>query len=305
MAVLTRFIKISGFAILILLAASPISAQIEDQFSVYSEKNVTGYLQPLSDTFGSELNDGLFHSARISGTGLHISFEVRAMAVMFGDDDRTFSATTESGFTPEQTVTVPTIIGSSKAMIVNGDGGTSFVFPGGFDLNSFAIAVPQLRVGTLHGTEAMVRYFAFNTDNSELGNISLVGFGLRHSLSQYPGPHFPIDIAAGFFWQRFTLGDNLISANALSIGLQASKRLSGGFVKLEPYAGISADMFSMNLSYESDVSGLPKDIAVDFKTSRCFHTTFGLSLHLFFLNFNGEYNIANQNSFSIGLSIGN
>jgi hypothetical protein len=301
-----RWTRVIGCAGLILLLAAPASfAQIEDQLSSYTGANGEGYLQPLADAFGANLNDGLFHSANIPVLGVNVSLEFRVMAVLFGDDDRTFNAVTESGFMPEQTVQAPTVVGSGDAVIVDGAGGTRFAFPGGFNLNSFAIAVPQLRIGSFHGTQALIRYFAMDTGDVELGDISLFGFGVRHNISQYLAPLFPVDIAGGFFWQSFslgenTLGDELISTSALSIGVQASKK----FVVFEPYGGLSLDTFSMDVKYESDALGSSNSVDLDFGTSTNLHLTLGLGLNFMYAKGFFEYNIAGQNSFSFGLALG-
>lgn len=302
-----RFKQVIGCAgLILLLAAPPSAAQIEDQLSAYTGRNATGYLQPLADAFGADLNDGLYHSAHIPKLGVNISLEFRVMSVLFGDDDRTFNAVTESGFVPEQIVQAPTVVGPGTAVIVSGEGGTRFAFPGGFSLNSFAIAVPQLRIGSFHGTQALIRYFAMDTGDVELGDISLFGIGVRHSISQYLAPMFPVDIAGGFFWQSFSLGENtrgsdLISTNAFSIGVQASRR----FVVLEPYGGLSLDTFSMDVSYESDVLGTTESIDIDFGSSTNLHLTLGLGLNLTYAKGFFEYNIAGQNSFSFGIALGN
>ncbi|MBD3368330.1 MAG: hypothetical protein GF405_09215, partial [Candidatus Eisenbacteria bacterium] len=216
-----------------LLAFGTASAQIEDQISAYTGDNAEGYLQPLADAIGADLNGGLWSSAYIPPDGFHLSLDTRIVAVLFSDDDETFDATTEEGFSPEQTIAAPTVVGSGDAVVVQGDGGTSFAFPGGFSLNSFTLAVPQVRIGSVRGTEALIRYIALDTGDVELGNVSLYGFGLRHSISQYIDEPVPADIAAGFFWQKFTLGDELIDATAFTVGVQASKQLPAGVVLFE------------------------------------------------------------------------
>jgi hypothetical protein len=297
-----------GFAIAILLVclAPPLSAQIEDQLSAYTGRNAKGYLQPLADAFGSDLNSGIFRTASIASIRPSLRLEVQVMAVLFGDDDRTFGATTERGFSPEMRVSAPTVVGSEKAVIVDGDGGTSFAFPGGFNLSSFALAVPQLRAGGFFGTEVIIRYFGINAGDSELGNISLFGIGVHHSISQYLPPGLPVDLAAGLFWQRFKMGENkkggdLISSNALSIGVQASRQFVNVLV---PYGGLSYDTHSMDLSYESDATGSTTAINVDFDRTSTLHLTLGLMLKIPVLSVFGEYNIAGQNSFSFGLGLG-
>ncbi len=294
-----------GIILLLLFVSVPSSAQIEDQLKAYTGDNGTGYLQPLADAFGSDLNCGLFHSAHIPETGVHISFGFRVMSVIFGSDDRTFGATTESGFSPKRTTQAPTVVGPGEAVLVDGNGGTQFAFPGGFDLNSFALAVPQLRIGAFRGTEALIRFFAINTGDVELGNISIFGFGLRHSLSQYRGPDLPVDVSAGFFWQKFSVGDDLLDSSAFTAGVQAGKRFERGLLVLQPYTGLAVDVFSMDVAYESEASGTAEDIEIDFGQNTTLHLTMGLSLNLAYVNLHAEYNVAAQNSFSFGISFGN
>ncbi len=298
MRILTRLIIAIGFATLALLMAVPAIAQIEDQLSAYTGANAEGYLQPLSDAFGANLNSGWYHSAYIPVDGFHWSFELRVMGAIFSDDAATFSATTEGGFSPEQTVDAPTVVGSGDAVTVDGDSGTEFTFPGGFDLNSFAMAVPQIKLGSYKGTEAVIRYFAIDVGDVEIGNVSLLGLGARHSISQYLDPEFPVDLAGGFMWQKFTLGDDFIEANAFTIGVQASRNYGW----IEPYAGLSYDMFSMSVAYESDESGEAEEINLDAASS--VHLCLGCAIGIAPVIANVEYNIAAQSSFAFGLAVG-
>jgi hypothetical protein len=304
-----------AFIVLLLCLAPPLSAQIEDQLSAYTGKNATGYLQPFSSAFGADLNSGIFRTASIPKMRPKIRLELQVMSVIFGDDDGTFRAVTERGFTPETYAYAPTVVGSGKALIVEGDGGTAFAFPGGFDLNSFALAAPQLRAGGLFGTELILRYFAIDikgsqdsedSKNSELGKISLFGIGLKHSISQYLPPGIPVDLSAGFFWQSFGLGENkegdkLISSRAFSVGVQASKKVAMFF---EPYTGVSYDTHSMSVAYESEATGSTTAIDIDFEKETTLHLTLGLALELPVIKAFAEYNIAGMNSFVLGLGFG-
>lgn len=299
---------IGSLLVLLLFLSNPLVSQAEigDQLSAYTSLNAEGYLAPLKNAFGTDLNSGLFYSASVPISGFHISFEIRAMAAFFGDDDKTFNATTEGGFTPEQTAEAPTVVGPENSVAVDGSGGTAYIFPGGFDLSSFGLLVPQLRIGSIMGTEGLVRYFALDVGDSELGNISLFGFGLRHSISQYLGPVPPLDLSAGFFWQQFKLGENdagddLLSTSAFSIGVQASK----SFGILQPYGGLSLDYFSMKAEYESDVPSESGTVSLDYPSESTVRLTAGLSLNFYILHLNAEYNLAEMNSFSFGLAVGN
>ena len=300
MVVRTRSLAALGCVVLVLLASIPASAQIGDAISAYTGANAEGYLEPLAQAIGSDLNSALFHSAHIPEGGLHVSLELGLMAVLFSDDDGTFMATTEGGFSPETTVEASTVVGPIGVIIVPGDGGTTFAFPGGFDLASFALAAPQIRIGSFKGTEALFRYLVYDTGDIEIGDVDVQGYGLRHSISQY-FPGLPVDIAAGIMYQRFKLDEDLIDATSFSFGAQASMKLPLVFVAIEPYAGLSLDTFKMDANYDDD-DGDP--VSVKFDSRSTAHLTLGLHARVTVVSLYGEYNIAEQNSFAFGLAVG-
>jgi len=298
---------IAACSLLILLWASTCSAlKIEDQLSNYAGDNAKGYLRPLADAIGTTLNSGLYQSAYIPKNGRYFSVDLRVMSALFSTDDKTFRATTPADFSPEQNVSAPTVIGDGKSVEATGTGGTTFIFPGGFDLSSFSIAAPQVRFGSIYGTEAIMRYFSLNVGSSDLGSLSLLGFGLRHSISQYLNEDFPVQLAGGFFWQTFKLGKNkeggdLISANAFSFGVQTSKKFGKGWAYAEPYAGVSLDEYSLKTKYRFE-SG--NNIDLDFGSNTTGRLTLGVAGRLAIINGHIEYSVASQNSVSFGLAFG-
>jgi len=258
---------------------------------------------PVRDyTIRSSEVKGLFHSADIPKGGLQLELEILYTSVVFSDQDRTFLAVTEDGFYPEQTTDAPTVIGQREAVFVDGDGGTKYAFPGGFDVGSLSLAVPQIRIGSLYGTEALIRFALYYTGGAGVSEPTLYGFGGRHSVSQHFGTNFPIDMAVSAFWQRFSIGDNersddLVTSDALSVGLHASRK----FGVFEPYAGVSYESFSTRVYYEGDS---PDDVIdITFDSNDHARLTLGLSLNLAFLTTHGEYNLGGQNSFAVGLAL--
>lgn len=291
-------------AAVMLVIASSAAAQIEDQVSEYAEANGEGYLQPLADAIGADLNGGLWHSAYIPEEGLYVKIETRLINVYFDDEDRTFTYTLPEGQTAEEgeSLTVPTVVGDTVGDVIAVDGFPDANYVPGFDINSFAVAVPQIRIGAVKGTEAVIRYIALDAGDVELGNMSLLGLGARHSISQYMSPDFPVDLAAGFFWQSFKLGDELIEAQAMTFGLQGSKRFPAGFAIIEPYAGVAYDMFSMDVTYDFDEgAGEVEPITLEMESDAAVRFTLGLHIQAAFLDLNGEYNFAAMNGFALGL----
>jgi hypothetical protein len=300
-----RFRSLAGLwcALVLLAAAATAGAQLDEQLSAYTGDNAEGYLEPLALAIGANLNSGVFHSAYVPEGGFHLSLETPVTAVLFSDDDATFMAVPEEGFMPTGGVSefeVPTIVGDGAAYHADGASGTTAAFPGGLDLSSFALAMPQVRIGSIKGTEALIRYISIDAGDSEVGSASLIGFGLRHSVSQYMTDP-PMDLATGFMYHNFQLGDDLIDATALTVGVQAGKRLGGGWFNFEPYAGLSYDFFQMDVSYDTADEEVI-DLSFDSKSSA--HLTLGLNARLSAVSLYGEYNIANQSGFAFGLGIG-
>lgn len=297
-----------GLSSLLPAAAIAGDGAVQNQISVYSGANAVGYLQPLANAFGAALNSSFGYSAYIPATSFHLSLEAPVMGVFFEDDERTFEATTEAGFNPTMKTQTPTVVGDGEAVTVTGNGGARFSFPGGLDLNSFGLVVPQLRVSSLMGTEAVVRWVSFDTGDTDIGEIDLFGIGGRHSLSQYMGPAPLVDLAVGALWQTFSVGENdfgndFVSADALSIQLQASRRAPvGGFMTLEPYAGIAWEKLDIDLEYD-DANGDPMRVSLEGENDVRF--TVGAGLNFAAGQLWGDYSFANTNNFSFGLALGN
>ena len=280
---------------------------VQNQISVYTGDNASGYLQPLANAFGAALNSSFGYSAYIPKSSFHISLEAPVMGVFFEDDERTFEATTESGFQPTTTADAPTVVGEGEAVTITGTGGATFSFPGGLDLNSFGLVVPQLRLSSLAGTEAVLRWIAYESGDADIGKIELFGIGGRHSLSQYMGASPMLDLAVGFLWQTFSVGENdfgddFVSSDALSLQLQGSKRAPLGFVTFEPYATLAWEKLDLDLAYD-DSNGDPVEVSMEGENDVRF--TIGAGFNFVAGQVWADYSFANTNNFSFGLALGN
>ncbi len=298
--VLKRTGSCLGAVMLGLILPCVAAAQIEGNLSTYTGRNAEGYLNPLKDGAGAALQSGMYRSAAIPETGFNLRLDVAAAFIKFADEDRTFKALTEEGFFPEQEVEAPTVIGDTEAVAVDGQGGTIARFPGGFDVGSLGLAVPQLTIGGVAGSQLVLRFIAVNTGDVELGDVELLGIGARHSISQYLTDP-PIDLAVSAMWQNLTLGDELIDATAFSAGVQGSRR----FGILEPYACLSFDSFGMTVDYEYSKTDPPTRLEVEFDRSNDVHLAGGLGINLEFLHLYGEIGTASQTSYAVGVSVGN
>ncbi len=299
----SRLRAVLGLALLafaLLPRAANAEFSIGDNLSSYTGVNAKGYMEPLKNALGSALNSGLYSSGHVARAGFGFRLELRGMLVSFSDDDKTFDAKTEDYFPTQTTAPASTVVGSVDAVTVQDPGtGATFAFPGGLELDRFALAAPQLVVGSVMGTEGILRYFAIDTGDTDIGNITLFGLGVRHSLSQYL-PAFPVNLSALLFFQSLEIGDKLIDASAFTLGVQASKR----YALFEPYAGLSLDSFKMDVQYDTDVSGQNETLKIEFDRDTNPHLTLGSALHLGFFHLNGELNLADQTGFTFGLGLG-
>ncbi len=289
-------------AILMLSFATARSqGKLENALEQFSGVAVQGYMQPAADLFGANMNSGFYHSAQISKSGFHISLDIVGMAAMVGDEQRTFDAPTPTGFTPA-TFKTATIFGGKgteisdatiPALKYKGSDGV-------INTSSFPLAVPQLTIGNVFGTEAVVRYIFIPKIGEEvIPSSKLWGIGVRHSVSQYL-PSVPVDMAVGFFYQNYTAGE-LIKFDGLSFGAQASKSLS----IVTFYSGLSYEKSTLKLHYTSTDPSIPGVVDVSLVGANKFRFTGGVSLSLGFAKIFADANFGSVTCFSGGIGFGN
>jgi len=294
--------RLQGVALALLAAAisaATAHAQLSDNLGALTGDNARGYLKPLPKALSATLNSAIYQTGDVPKNAIHFSFGVRLMGVGFDSDSKSYTPTAPPGFTPTETVQAPTVIGDTHAVSQAGQGGATLYHPGGFDISEFAVAVPQVSIGSIFGTRAIIRWISLDLGDSELGKFDYLGYGVQHSLSQYI-PACPVDVAAGFFKQSFDIGDNdLITSDALHFNVTGSKR----FGMLEPFVGLGYDTFDMDAKYQSTTT--PGDnISVKFDKESNAHFTLGANLLLGFARISAEFDAAAETGAAVGLSLG-
>ena len=277
--------------------AAPAIAQLQDNLGALTGDNAKGYLGPLPKALSGTLNAAIFQSGKVAKAGVHLTVGVHLMGVSFDDNDRTYSPTDPPGFQSTSAVKAPTVIGDPNAVPQSGQGGTTLYHPGGFDIGEFAVAVPQVTIGSVMGTSAVVRWISLDLGDSDFGKLDLLGIGGQHSISQYV-PGLPVDVAAGVFYQTFNMSDDLIKTKAFHFDVTASK----GFSMVQPYVGVGFDTFDMKSKYTDSTTG--ETIKADFDKESNAHLTIGALLNLPVVKIHGEFNAAAANGAAVGLSFG-
>ena len=170
------------------------------------------------------------------------------------------------------------------------------VIPPGFEQDYAFVPSAQASIGLPMRTEVTVRYLPAYTLNDDLGELSLFGIGGRISIDQFiPIPFFPIDIAAGLFYQDMELGP--VSVNSSILHAEVGKTLP--FITV--YGGVAYEM--SNLSAEYTLEGTSNTIKLDVPGENQFRGTVGLRLKFLILTVNADYNIGTYNSVTAGVGL--
>lgn len=274
--------------------------ELEKAIQQYNSNSIQGYIQPVADLFGANMHAGYYHSAYVPVSGFSIGIDILAMGALVQDDQKSYLASAPPGFAP----------GSFRTATVFGGKGTSIAHAtingleykgsdGILNTSIFPLAVPQLRIGSLYGTEAVIRFIALPAiGDNKFPVITLWGAGARHSLSQYI-PASPVDIAASFFYSDFKLGD-LIKANGMSVGLQASKSIK----ILMLYGGMAWEKSSMDLSFNSTDPTVPPVVDVSLNGANKFRFTVGVGVNFGIFKVFADANFGTVTNYSGGIGFG-
>ncbi|MFN3135153.1 MAG: DUF6588 family protein, partial [Candidatus Kryptonium sp.] len=272
-------------------------SQVDRNLGSFPESAVKGYIQPLVDVMGANLNSGLSHTASMSKFfGFYIG--VKGMAVFVPSSMEKFTAELGQYYDP-QSVKTATVFGDK-------DGGAKGIrytkypdgvyvdLPGGIGLKLVPLAVPQVAISTMN-SELLVRFIPSIKINDDIGSVNLLGIGLGHSISQYI-PMFPVNVAIQGVYQQLKVG-NYLKATALSANVHVSK----SFIFFTLYGGAGYETFSadINYSYKPPI-GASQEISLNLKGKNNFRATAGFKLGLAIFDLNVDYSIGNVNVLSAG-----
>lgn len=163
----------------------------------------------------------------------------------------------------------------------------------------------QLDVGTVAGTNFSFRYFPEMTFE-DLGKTYLWGLGLLHNPGLWFPDPLPIDLSAGFYYQKMKVGD-VFKNDAYSLGLYLSKKL-GMVIYFEPYAGLTYESSKTNVNYtfvyDTPVGPVNANIDMDLEGKNVVSFILGGNLNLAVISFNFNYKFAEISTMSAGIGFG-
>ena len=274
---------------------------IEDAVKQLSSDNAKGYLQPMVTSFGANLNSGIFHSADIGDMGFTLKLDFIGMGTFIGDDEKNYNAVPPFPFNQiTNSVKTATIFGDTGTIVQGSIPGFEYQFQNGqIKASMLPFVSPQLTVGDIYGTRAVIRYVPI-PKIGDFPKTTLFGIGAQHKVSRY-FPTIPVDVAAGIFYQTFDIGD-IFEAKAFNINAQASK----SFSVLELYGGLQYETSSMKVSYTYEGYGGTgsEKINLEMDGKNNFRFTAGVGLNLAILHIYTDINFGSVTVISGGLGLG-
>lgn len=294
------------YAVLLLLIGTIVKSQtLEERLIRFGEVNGKAYMKPFVNAFGANLNSGIFNSADVS-TGIDVFVGAKFMlaivpssATVFDADMTDLNAIRSFPLAPYPSpIRTATVLGKDGALAISGGVvPDTFKFPNGMNLKLVPLIIPQVSIGNIFGTKAILRYFPF----AKLGNwgeISFLGLGVQHSLDQWI-PTLQFDWSGHIMYHSFKIKP-ILNANAFSIGTEVSKT----FLFATVYGGLAYEMASMEFKYDwLPTPNYTRRINLKIDGDNYFRFTAGLSLKLLIFNINAEYAIAKQPVAVLGLGI--
>jgi hypothetical protein len=204
--------------------------------------------------------------------------------------------------------------------------------PPGGNIDYIFAGTPQIEIGSLFGTEALIRYIPEINMGTEIGNFTFWGFGLKHSLSQYfkdSRGREPFHLALQGVYQGTKLNNTIgftkakMKSDAVfwNVNLNASYELAD---IVEIYGGVAYENIGIKTSYtytlgveqqvllgllepgfKEPTPGYPGDTKPQTSNLSIFDENFKfvIGLNKKFWNFEvfADYNISQFNIFTAGI----
>lgn len=302
-----RIAVATGISLLAMSAGSSAvfaQSQLELAVQQFRSSEVVGYIQPLGDLFGANMNAGLYHSAAIPRDGFHIRIDVVGAISLIGEQHKVYDATLPEGFVPQGgSYQTATVFGGRGTTFKDASSGLEYKGSDGIvRLSAFPLLVPQLTIGSLFGTEATFRFMKTPQLSQQWfpTKSTLLGVGLRHSISQYIR-NAAVDVSIGAFYSTFTLGD-IIDFTARAVNVSISKTVS----LFTPYVGLGYERSTMHLHYDFKGEGgqYPRLVDVVIEGANRFRVTGGFTIDLQAVHLFADANFGNVHHYSGGFGFG-
>ena len=218
---------------------------------------IKAYLNPLSSSISSSLNNGWYNTAKPHKLG-GFDITVTGNFVMVPKKMKTFIIDSVAGefFSGGET---PTILGNTDPGMIKASNAISSSSPMPKGLNIPIVPLPMLQIGVglIKGTEVNLRYIP-KIKTGKFGKAGLFGFGFKHDLLQWIPivDKIPINLSIQAGYSKLeadvsledVLQNNQVSTTmkieATTINLILSKKV----LMFTPYIGLGYNSSKTNLS---------------------------------------------------------
>lgn len=296
---------------LLVISPSLLSAQdLGDQMKQMARVNAERYVSPLLNGWGVALNSGLYHTADVHGI-LGFDIHIKFTGALIQDSDKRYMFQTPdfpgyirgdagpTGYDAE--IEANSVVGGKESKEIRANNGDLLgTIPGGLDIPTTPLILPQVSIGLPFGFEVMGRFFP-TAKIGDVGKINLLGFGLRHDIDQYI-PLLPLDVAVHFFTQKLNYEDangaKLLEASGTAYGVEVSKNL----LLLTVYAGFQLESSSIKVGPYT-VSGTSTTVEFTHDGNTSSRLLLGARISLLVLNIHADYNIGTTKAFTLGVGV--
>ncbi|MGQ1889950.1 DUF6588 family protein [Thermophagus sp. OGC60D27] len=286
------------------------------------------YLKPYGEMLGTALNSGWYNSAKVHKLG-GFDLTVSVMSAVAPTSAQTFDvgALGLQNFNVGSNSIAPTVAGEMEESmrpvltpdVVGGEYG-EFTLPNGSGNDKLPIPMVQLAVGLPFHTEVMGR-FVPTMDFGDAGEVSVIGFGLKHSLKNYIPfvkrvPFLQMSVLAGYtsFNSSYGItGSNEVSVEngelAISSGAFTTRLLLGAnFPVVALYTGMGYGSTNSDFDVKGTygVSGFSETFTdpflLNYSTSG-FDFNAGVRLRLGFFAIHADYTVGDYSVLTAGVGI--
>jgi len=173
---------------------------------------------------------------------------------------------------------------------------------GGLPVPGIPLVLPQVTLGTLAGTQLVLRY------TPEVAKFSFFGIGVNHNPGfWFEAAQLPMGINSSIngAWTKMEYGDYL-EFTAWNAGVTASRQFGFRFLNIAPFVGLGVEGSKLKVSYTTDFKGAdgnPLKVGFESEGDNFLRLTAGTKIRLFILDLGGSYTIAKYNSAALNLGL--
>ncbi len=170
----------------------------------------------------------------------------------------------------------------------------------GDDVSMMPAASPQIKIGTVYGTQAIIRFLP-SYDIKDAGKFKFFGFGLQHNPGLWFKTPLPVDISVGFLSQDMKLG-SIIDFSTLAYGVNVGKQFGVGMLSVTPYGGLIFEKSKLDVNYtdtlQTSTGKQPTNISFSLTGENKFKFNLGVKLHILAMDLLAEYNFGKYSTLS-------